>query len=60
MGSRTCATAAPKRDAALADVSVAEVFVLGAKEPGGDSDQAEEGHGDKKLGASWASLGAVE
>jgi hypothetical protein len=38
--------AAPQRNAALADVSVAKIFVLGAKPPGRDSDEAEEGHGD--------------
>jgi hypothetical protein len=41
--------AAPKRDAALADVAVAERFVLGAKEPSDDGDDDEERDGDEEL-----------
>ena len=41
--------AAPKRDAALADVGVADGFVLGTKNPGKQRHNAEQRHRDKQL-----------
>jgi hypothetical protein len=40
---------APKRDAALADVRVAEGFVLGPQQPSRDNDQKEQRHRDQQL-----------
>jgi len=41
--------AAPERDAALADVAVAERFVFGTEEPGDDADDDEERDRDEEL-----------
>src|SRR5690349_17169274 len=40
---------APKRNAALADIRIADGFVLGAQNPGQQRDDAEQRHRDKQL-----------
>src|SRR6266851_403877 len=50
---------APQRGAALADVGFAEIFVLGAKEPGEHDDHAEQRDGDEELALHGRASGLV-